>query len=365
MRAKFGTNQAAERINVYYTGTSTIYEGMPLCYVFDTTTSMVGTIASGTKTMTIAEGSQCDGKYLRVENPDADNIHAFAGVVAGSAWNGLSGPRHLDIYTPNGAIVPVRTDLNCTVGRTIMAIHTAETILTSPHETAGRPVAIAWETVDRSSTTGITLARLDPSLFIWQQGDATKLLVDDQDTTSAIKLNKIYASTAQTGGRFMALDIQVALTGTPACTGYGYCLYTQLDIDGIPTGQNAGVSHWTNFNAGGDYASSYYGVEIGIYEGGADLSGIAGSDVLAPLCLRVQLDSTDGCGSGTTYQMYLRAETSGDYPDGLFACYTAHAINMQAKSAAAVTHCIPIKMIANMSGGPALGTYYIMVSDTL
>jgi len=63
--------------------------------------------------------------------------------------------------------------------------------------------------------------------------------------------------------------------------------------------------------------------------------------------------------------MYLRAETAGDYPDGLFACYTAHAINMQAKSSAAVSHCIPIKMIANMSGGPAAGTYYIMVSDTL
>ena len=360
-------NPRAHRIRLYYTESSTIYEGMPVCYEFDATTNWFGgSVTNGavSATTTTAEGSQNEGKYIRVEDPDADNIHAFAGVVAKGGWCGTTGPKSIDVYVPNGAIVPVRTDINCTVGRSVLAVHTAEQMLTSPHETAARPVAIAWETVDRSSTTGLTLAKLDPSLFIWQQGDATYLLIDDQDTTSSLKVNKIYLSTAQTGGRFMALDVQVEVTGTPANTGYGYCLYTQLDISGIMTGQNAGNSFWTNINAGGDIAGSYYGVEIGLYESGADLSGISGSDVISPLCLRTQLDATNTPGAGTQYMMYLRCEEDGGHKsDGLFACYTSGAINMNAHSAAVVSHVIPIKMIATESGGCAAGTYYIMVSD--
>lgn len=376
--SSFGGIPNAEMVKqrVYYTESSTIYEGMPVCYEFDATTNWLG-VDSGDSDVfganptrdpyldtSTAEGYHNEGKLIRVEDPDDDNIHAIAGFVIGQHNVNKTGPCTIDIAVSNGAVIPVRTDLNCTVGRTVLAIHTGEQMLTSPHETAGRPVAVAWETVDRSETTGLVFAKVDPNMFIWQQGDASSLLIDDQDTTSPLKLNKIYASTAQTGGRFMAFDVQVTITGTPANTGYGYCLYTQLDVSGIMTGQNAGNSFWTNFNSGGDISGDYYGVEIGIYESGADLSGLSGSDTIAPLCLRYQLDATNGPGANCQWMMYLRAEgDGGDTPDGLFACYSSAAINMNAQSAASVSHVIPIKMVATESGGAAAGIYYIMVSD--
>jgi len=136
MRIQYGTNVVeAQRKRVYYTETSTIYEGMPVCYEFDATTNILGydkgaggNVDSQSTPTTTAEGNQNEGKFLRVEDPDDDNVHAFAGVVAGTSEAGKIGPRWLDIYVANGAIVPVRTDQNCTVGRTILAVHTASSI---------------------------------------------------------------------------------------------------------------------------------------------------------------------------------------------------------------------------------------------
>jgi len=47
---------------------------------------------------------------------------------------------------------------------------------------AGRAVAVAWETVDCATTTGLCLAKLDENMFIYQKGDAVRLEVDDEDT---------------------------------------------------------------------------------------------------------------------------------------------------------------------------------------
>ena len=197
------SNPRAHAIRVYYTESSTIYEGMPVCYEFDATTNWFGgSVSNGevTASTTTAEGSQNEGKYIRVEDPDNDNIQAFAGVVKDGGWVGKTGPRAIDIYVPNGAIVPVRTDLACTVGRTILSVESASQELTVPlAATTARPVAIAEETVDRSSTSGITLARLDPNLFLYQFGDGSSLISDD-DATAACTVNSINLNFAGTGG---------------------------------------------------------------------------------------------------------------------------------------------------------------------
>lgn len=222
MRPTFGTNQAAEKINVYYAGTSAIAEGMPLCYEYDTTTSMVGTIASGTKTMTIAEGSQCDGKYRRTVNPTIYNLAWFAGVVAGSAWNGLIGPRWLDIYTPNGAIVPVKTVLTATVtGRTILAINSGTLTFGNPTtdtpyfgSTAGtidaRSVAVAEETI---TAAGLCLARLDPNMFVYQGGQIGQELHVGYVGTVGTAVNRMNLDFEQTGGQCMALHYKGIVSG--------------------------------------------------------------------------------------------------------------------------------------------------------
>jgi hypothetical protein len=184
-----------------------VYEGMPVCYEFDATTNVLnydkgagGDVGSQSTRTTTAEGNQNEGKFLRVEDADADNLPAFAGVVAQGPKVGTTGPCWLDIFVPNGAIVPVRTDLDCTVGRTILAVESASQELTVPLAASNAiPVGIAWETVDRSSTSGIVLAKLSPNLFIRQEGDASSLICDD-DATAAETVNNINIIFNGTGG---------------------------------------------------------------------------------------------------------------------------------------------------------------------
>lgn len=204
----WGTDPVAKTITVYYTETSTtIYEGMPVCYEFDATTNWCGvssidatsTASSITESSTTAEGSQNEGKFIRVEDPDADNLPFLAGFVANGSWVGTTGAKAIDIYLPQG-IIPVRTDLNCVVGRTVLAVESASQDLTVPLAAANAiPVGIAAETVDRSSTSGIVLARICPNMFIRQEGDANSLLMDD-DATAAETVNHINLNFSGTGG---------------------------------------------------------------------------------------------------------------------------------------------------------------------
>ena len=145
--------------------------------------------------------------------------------------------------------------------------------------------------------------------------------------------------------------------------GYGIALYTQVDLDGIPSSQCAGVSHWTNINADGDLTTYYDAMEIGIYEGGAVLTGLAVTDHIACLSLRMQIDSTSGPGANTQYMMHFRSELGGSHPDGLFIAYSSESVGMAAESGAAVSHVIPIRIQEAGGAGVAAGTYYLMVSD--
>jgi len=364
--SQFGTNSVARKQHVYYEGTSTIYEGMPVCYNYNTTTNILGySKSSAAKGTTTTEGYQNEGKLLRVENPAADNLLWFAGVVATSDYAGKTGPCWLDIYIPNGTIVPVRVDLNCTVGRTILALESASQALTDPlSATQGRPVAVAEETIDRSSTAGLCLAKLDPNLFVYQDNTGDALLVGKATTvTGDMVVNHIDVTSYNTG-RFSAFEIISRAAANFNGTGYGHTLYCETHLDAaITDNQIAGVAFWTNIDTAVSHTfAQYMGLEIGIYESSANLSSV--SQCLSPLCLRMQLDGTNGAGANKVWMMNLIADGAKEYPDGLFSCYNAGSVNMTAKTSAAVTHIIPVQMRGNMSGGPASGIYYIMVSDT-
>ena len=193
-------NPRAHAIRVHFVDTSTlIQEGMPVCYNFDTTTNWFGgSVSDGavTASTTLTAGSPdtAQAKYLEVELPSATNIQWFAGVVKKGGWvgkttSGTSGVGQiLDIYTPNGAIVPVRTDQTCLIGQTILAITTGQSELGVPLSTDSRPVAISEETVDRE-TAGLVLAKLDVNLFLYQDHAGTPLSVDDADTTTGTQIN--------------------------------------------------------------------------------------------------------------------------------------------------------------------------------
>ena len=157
----FGTNTNAKRKRVYYTGSTTVREGEPVAYDYDATTNILGysksSAANGTST---TEGNQNEGKFLRVEAITIDNQVAFAGVVANGGWVGKAGSRWIDIFIPNGAIVPVRTDKSVVL-RDKLYLETGEqTLVNATQADMLSCVALCMETVDRSSTTGIVLAKI-------------------------------------------------------------------------------------------------------------------------------------------------------------------------------------------------------------
>ena len=236
-------NPRAHRVRLYYDGTATINEGMPLCYNYLTTENWWGgSVSDGavSATNTTAEGSQNEGKYIRVCSPvivstddgtpssgsklitsttsgdysefndlevgmwvvvtgtdvtngtykvtavtqgedsvtagtitldmanasgttadvaiSINNYPHHAGAVTRGGWCGKTGPRALDVYVPNGAIVPIRTNKSCVIGDGLSLGNDAYEAITGNGEAA--PCATSMEVVNRSSANGGVLAKL-------------------------------------------------------------------------------------------------------------------------------------------------------------------------------------------------------------
>ena len=160
-------NPRAHKVRVYYEASDTIQRGQAVCYNYDTTANWFGgSVANDgtiTTSTTTAEGSQNEGKYIRVEKPTADNAEFFAGVVAQGGWVGKTGPRVVDIYIPNGAVVPVRTDKSIVIKDKLYLEHGEYELINATQVGMGICVAVADETVDRTSPAGIVLAKLKAS----------------------------------------------------------------------------------------------------------------------------------------------------------------------------------------------------------
>jgi len=162
----WGLDPKARTITVYYEGTDTIYEGQLLCYNHNTTDNWLGvtsvdfttTASSLSESGTTAEGSQNEGKFVRVEKPSTSNKRFPAGVLVGNT-SGIKGPAAVDVYILNGAIVPVWTDRSVSINDKAYLEPSAYTI---PNDNVADGVCIGYfmETVDRSSTAGIALCKL-------------------------------------------------------------------------------------------------------------------------------------------------------------------------------------------------------------
>jgi len=217
---------------------------------------------------------------------------------------------------PNGAIVPVRAGIGCTVARTVLSVIAATQYLGHALDaTEARPVAIVEETVDRS-TAGLILAKLDPNMFIYQEQHGTALLVGTGTTAAAATqtVNRIRVSSAQTAGLFVPFEIRGESTGTGAggictvlmranCTGTAiagmcYANWSQVTLD---TGAVVTAGHRVAGALLKTHVLSTAGTQLGdIYA--------------AHFCVGL-----DKAVTGKTAQMYFESQTSvGEHVDYWF-----------------------------------------------
>lgn len=232
-----GGNPRGHRIRVYFDETSKIYEGMPVCYDWDTTDNWFGgylTNGAVTENTTTAEGSHNESKYIKVKTPLVTNFHAFAGVVAKGGWCGKSGKaRVVDIYVPNGAIVPVRIGVNSLVGRTIVGLQTGLTYLVAPIAVEDfRPLGVACETdATLEATPDIILTKLEPNMFLSQNFSTDLYVGAGVGAASWLQgLNHIAVETAHTSGGWDTLRVATNASGVMAATGGACSINSYLKV---------------------------------------------------------------------------------------------------------------------------------------
>jgi len=371
MSVSFGTNTNVVKKRVKFVNTNssaavTLYAGMPLCYQFDTTTNVLGWDKENSEEgTTTAEGYQNEGKFMIVDLPDSDNIHAFAGVAVANSWTGSSTvaddeSKWLDVYIPNGAIVPVRTDVDCTVGRTILSVESASQELTVPlSASTARPVAIAGETVDRSETSGLTLAKLCPNDFLYQTGDGSSLICDD-DATAAETVNTMNLYFAGTGGPKRGLYAVGEIAGAGHAN-YGMWKFrTYLSAAASQTVHtvcaNLHFKEDAEITDSGEWASSPLYVTVETEGTAADLSG--GS--LAGIYFGYYVDESEGAPSNA-YLFHCNNHSSYNW-DGLIRM-GAGDIGDSAHSATG-SHVVGFDSDADLRKIPILidsVTYYFLV----
>jgi hypothetical protein len=162
--SQFGTEALLKRKRVMYEGTDVIREGMPVAYNYDTLNNINGLdtgVQPNVKRGTTTDGGQNEGKLQRVELLTVDNAAFFAGVVAGTSFAGITGTGNLwiDIYVANGAIMPIRTDKSITIKDKLYLEAGEQTVV---NDSSAMPcVGVAVETIDRSGTVGLVLAKVD------------------------------------------------------------------------------------------------------------------------------------------------------------------------------------------------------------
>lgn len=333
----------AEKKRVRYEGSDTIYEGMAVCYNSDTTTNWLDW--SGTaESSTTAEGSQNEGKYRYVEAPSSDNLRAFAGVVCAGSWVGSSGPAYVDIYVPNGAVVPVRSSINNVESETVLCVQAGDYEFqtnTYANGSESIPVALAMEDIDRSSTEGLCLAQLHgvgwmPVAVGFSSGERAAFGAGVSSGTVE-GLPRVFVDSTQTGGTFTAWRLRAELNGAGGALGGLSGTWRFETVVGASCSSQGGSyqmglgSHLI-FKSGATASAAQWAAIIAKVENQdgtpADLTS---SGILAPLRLETQISSTTPPPANTHWMIH--AVTQGaDTPDGFMIADSLTALGAYAST---------------------------------
>ena len=215
------------------TDTTVLKVGQPVCYNSDAVVDHKERTADpthlGLSEDTYAEGAQdFTGRLFIVEEPLTANLHAWGGIVKSLGPKAGADGDMIEIFMPvEGAIVPVLTDQNCVLDRTIMGIRNgAGTDVSYP----GRPIGVAAETKDRSTIDGLVWMKFKS--FIWQYGDDSALTIDDEGSGNDVTLNKIKITSALTTGSVNMLSLVLNTVNTDG----GSAMYWEYGNTGTGAG---------------------------------------------------------------------------------------------------------------------------------
>lgn len=358
-------NPRAHRVRVYFTnsGTDTIYEGMALCYNSDSTSNWWGgSVSDGvvTAATTLAEGNQNPAKYIEVEKPANDNLLFFAGVVAPGGWCGKSDARVVDVYIPNGAIVPVRSSIANYEGETILAIAADDYEFQTPVYATNRmlPCAIAMEDTDCATDEGLCLAKLyDPNVFMPQavgftttgQGTSQRLTVGVGISTGEVQPVRWLIDSYQTGGTFRIARIRGEIRGTGGnfgggCVGINAVIGNGCTTDGHVYGATLTASIKAGASGSDDTVLSANNNLIGalIKSECLETSDITITGNAYPLWVAGGFNVTV---AGTYAMMYFEdTSTIAETPDYWFESSSTTAVCLTADAGLSSSHAIKIRV---------------------
>lgn len=313
------------------TSATVLKVGQPVCYNSDAVVDHKERTSDpahiGITQHTYAQGAQdFTGRLFIVEEPLTANLHAFAGFVKSLGPKAGADGDMIEIFIPNGAIIPVWTDLECTEDRTIIGIRNGEADASFP----GRAVGIAKESKDRSSTNGLVWAKVSDDLFMYQY-QASSLNVPDE-ATAYYRVNYCHVTTAHSGGSVKLLDMKLTLTGTGNAS-RGGCAAFQTIVSAAITGVAHGICSILSFTDDAGMTATYSEmsaalcliVETKTTTTAADFTGLG----IAAISIGLYLDESVGAPTHC-YPIQINTDSSKAQFDGLFRAERRACIGMVA-----------------------------------
>jgi len=343
--------------------TDVLKPGDSVCYNWDSVTDHKERTADpvhlGLTQDTYAEGEQeFTGRLFIVEKPDLDNLQNYAGVVKSLGPKAGADGDMIEIFVPNGAMVPVNAGVYCYAGVTILAVQSGSYSLETPvYGTESATVAIAQETIDRS-TDGLVWARLLGVNYFENGSYNVPLRTGDGIASGTVKVFERDISTRQTGGRIQATSFRTRLKGSGSACPYGGALVGEVYVEGTNDAPLEGINV-AHFNLVLDpgctvpqMLSAVYARIVETADYGCDKS----SATVTPLICEVAMDDEN---AATEVCQMLFMSNGNDHPDHFFKAQTADAIKFSTADVSDTTCDAHIKIdVAGVD-------YWIMCKDAV
>jgi len=210
------------------TEVTVIKVGQPVCYHSDSVLDHKDRDADpthlGLTEDTYAEGAQdFTARLFCVEEPLAANLMSFAGIVKCLGPKAGADGDMIEIFVPNGAVVPCYIDASVTLDATVLGIRDGEADLSYP----GRPIGLAKETIDRG-TPGLCWVKVDPNMFTYQSGNANTGL-------TGCVMNTMQSTYVNTSGTVCNLLVHTTVSGVMT-GGSTWGILNYMTITGASTG---------------------------------------------------------------------------------------------------------------------------------